>query len=91
MSDYVYGWGNNERRRQLQGRRCRIVARGSMRTVLVQFDDGDKVTTSIRALKRVGATTPLSRGTVTSEPQVQAGAAAESSVAADTAAPTTLF
>ena len=51
---YVYAWGNNARRRELQGRRCRILARGRMSTVLVEFlDNGERVTTSSRALRRV--------------------------------------
>ena len=52
---YVYAWGNNPRRRSLQGRRCRILARGRMSTVLVEFlDNGERVTTSSRALRRIG-------------------------------------
>jgi hypothetical protein len=51
---YVYAWGNNPRRRELQGRRCRIVSRGRMSTVLVEFlDNGERVTTSSRALRRI--------------------------------------
>lgn len=50
---YVYAWGNNARRAELKGRRCRIVARGRMRTVLVEFEDGERVTTSLRALRLV--------------------------------------
>jgi hypothetical protein len=51
---YVYRWGNNPRRRELKGRRCRAVARGRMNTVLVEFvDTGERVTTSSRALQRV--------------------------------------
>jgi hypothetical protein len=51
---YIYGWGNNSRRRELQGRRCRILARGRMNTVLVEFlDNGERVTTSTRALRRI--------------------------------------
>lgn len=50
---YVYAWGNNERRAQLRGRRCVIIARGSMRTVLLRFlDTGEQVTTSARAVRR---------------------------------------
>jgi hypothetical protein len=53
---YVYLWGNNARRRELQGRRCRILARGRMGTVLVEFfDNGERVSTSFRALRRVSA------------------------------------
>jgi hypothetical protein len=50
---YVYRWGNNSRRAELLGRRCRILARGRMSTVLVEFlDNGERVTTSSRALTR---------------------------------------
>jgi len=49
----VYRWGNNVRRDQLKGRRCVVLARGTMSTILVQFlDTGEKVTTSRRAVKR---------------------------------------
>lgn len=51
---YVYAWGNNERRAQLKGRRCVIEARGRMYTVLIRFlDTGEKVTTSLRALREI--------------------------------------
>jgi hypothetical protein len=53
---YIYGWGNNPRRRELQGRRCRILAHGAMNTILVEFlDNGERVTTSTRALRRIDA------------------------------------
>jgi hypothetical protein len=46
----VYRWGNNARRRELKGRPCTVVARGSMGTVLLRFTDtGELVTTSWRA------------------------------------------
>lgn len=50
---YVYAWGNNERRAALKGRPCVVLARGRMRTVLIQMvDTGEKLTTSARAIKR---------------------------------------
>jgi hypothetical protein len=49
---YVYRWRNNPRRAELYGRHCRILARGSMGTVLVQFENGELVTCSWRALRR---------------------------------------
>jgi hypothetical protein len=58
MTDYVYAWRNNDRRAALWGRRCRIVASGSLGTVLVEFEDGERVTTSRRALRRAGADAP---------------------------------
>lgn len=50
----VYAWGNNERRAELKGRRCRIVARGTrMRSVELEFENGDRVITSERAVRSV--------------------------------------
>jgi hypothetical protein len=49
----VYIWGNNPRRAELKGRRCVVLARGAMGSVLVQFlDTGEKVVTSRRAVRR---------------------------------------
>ena len=51
---YRYAWGNNPRRAELKGRRCTVEARGRMNTVLVRFlDNGERVTTSRRALREV--------------------------------------
>lgn len=53
--EYVYGWGNNPRRAELKGRRCRIVTRGRGATVLIEMTDTrERVTTSVRALRRAG-------------------------------------
>jgi hypothetical protein len=50
---YVYSWGNSPRRRELKDRRCVVLARGRMATVLVEFSDtGERVVTSRRALRR---------------------------------------
>lgn len=49
---YVYAWGNNEKRSTLKGRRCRILARGTMRSVLIEFEEGEKVVSSFRALRK---------------------------------------
>jgi hypothetical protein len=51
--DYVYRWGNNGRRRDLKGKRCRLLAQGSsMHSVLIELEDGEKVITSRRAIKK---------------------------------------
>ena len=55
MTEYVYVWRNNARRAGLYGRRCRLIASGAMGTVLVEFEDGERVTTSRRALRRISA------------------------------------
>ena len=49
---HTYAWGNNEKRVALKGRHCRVVARGRMRSVLVEFGNGERVVTSERALRR---------------------------------------
>ena len=53
MSAYplTYAWGNNPRRAELKGRRCHIVAKGRMGTVLLEFDNGERVTSSYRAVR----------------------------------------
>lgn len=49
---FVYGWGNNAKRATLKGRRCRILAGPSrMRTVLIEFENGQRETSSVRALR----------------------------------------
>ena len=54
---YTFVWGNNPRRAALKGRRCRVLARGRMGTVLVEFlDTGERVTTSHRAIRLERAT-----------------------------------
>ena len=58
MTEYVYAWRNNDRRAALYGRRCRIVASGSLGTVLLVFENGERVTTSRRALRRAGRDAP---------------------------------
>ena len=49
---HTYAWGNNEKRASLKGRHCRVVANGRMRSVLVEFENGERVVTSQRALRR---------------------------------------
>lgn len=51
--DHIYAWGNNPMRRPLKGKRCRIVASGSrMHSVLLEFEDGVRIITSVRAIRR---------------------------------------
>lgn len=48
----TFAWGNNERRAQLKGRACMVLASGALGSVLVQFlDTSEKVVTSWRALR----------------------------------------
>ena len=53
---YTFVWANNARRAELCGRRCRVLARGRMGTVLIEFvDTGERVTTSHRAIRVTGS------------------------------------
>lgn len=45
---------DNPVRAALKGQRCRILATGSLGTVLIETDGGWKGTTSRRALRRIG-------------------------------------
>lgn len=47
----VYLWGNNPVRAKLKGRRCRVLARGRMNSILVEFEDGYKTVTSRWAVR----------------------------------------
>lgn len=50
---YVFSWKNDPKRASLFGRRCRVLDRGTtLRSVLVEFEDGERVVTSARALRR---------------------------------------
>ena len=53
MLPYRFVWRNNSRRAQLYNRHCRIVTRGRMNTILVEFEDGTRVTTSGNALRKI--------------------------------------
>lgn len=48
----MYVWGNNEKRATYKGRACRILARGTMRSVLIEFENGERTITSERAIRR---------------------------------------
>lgn len=50
---YFYAWKNNEVRAALVWRPCRVVARGSLGAVLIEFEDGRRMVTSRRTLRRV--------------------------------------
>ena len=59
-----YAWGNNPVRAAIKGQRCRILARGSMGTVLIATEGGVRVTTSIRALRRLTRRQPVKTTTL---------------------------
>jgi hypothetical protein len=48
--DHVWFW--RSRLSERKGQRCRVVARGAMNSVLVEFDDGYRTVTSRWAVRR---------------------------------------
>ena len=53
---YVYTWGNNPKRKTLKGRQCRVLARGTMNSAMVEFiDNGQREVISRNAIRRVTA------------------------------------
>jgi len=49
---YTFTWKNNPVRAAWHGRRCRILASGKMNTVSIEFENGERTTTSRRALRK---------------------------------------
>ncbi len=49
----IFVWRNNEKRRLLYGKRCRVVARGKMNSALIEFEDGTREIVSRNALRKV--------------------------------------
>lgn len=62
VTEYIYCWKNNLKRTTLKGRRCRVIARGSLNSALVEFvDDGQREIISRNALRRVNSRNALRR------------------------------
>lgn len=49
---YYFAFGNNEKRATLKGRSCRIIARGTQNSRLVEFEDGQREVVSGNALRK---------------------------------------
>lgn len=52
MADFPYVWYWRKRLGERKGRRCRVLARGTMNSILVEFQDGFRVITSRYAVRR---------------------------------------
>jgi len=51
VSDYPLVWFWRSRLPERKGQRCRVLARGNMNSVLVEFEDGQRVVTSRHAVR----------------------------------------
>jgi hypothetical protein len=49
---YIYNWGNNPVRAKLKGKKCRILARGKMNSVALEFENGQQIITSANSFYR---------------------------------------
>jgi hypothetical protein len=49
---YRYAWSNNEKRRTLYGRLCRVICRGRANSALAEFENGQREVVSRNALRR---------------------------------------
>jgi len=49
---YIYQWGNNSKRVNLKGRKCRVMRRGKMNSCLVEFENGEREVISRNALRK---------------------------------------
>lgn len=49
---YIYFWANNKERAKYKGKRCRVLNGGGMSTISIEFEDGHKMATSRRAIRR---------------------------------------
>lgn len=52
---HYYAWKNNSRRAELYGRHCRIVARGTMNSIMIEFADGERCVVSRNSVRRLEA------------------------------------
>jgi hypothetical protein len=51
---YEYRWGNNQKRRTMKGRKCRVVSRGKKNSCVIEFvDNGQQEVVSRNALRKV--------------------------------------
>ena len=50
---HIYHWGNTPVRAKLKGRKCRIIATGSRTSADYEFENGDRVISSRRAVRRI--------------------------------------
>jgi hypothetical protein len=50
---HIYIWGNNAVRKKWQGKKCRILVSGGRNTCLIEFENGEHLNTSRRALRKI--------------------------------------
>lgn len=68
MQLYQFVWGNNPKRKTLQGRTCRVLCRGTMNSAYVEFtDNGQREVISRNALRRIPISQSPQSGAILAE------------------------
>lgn len=53
LNEYIFNWGNNEKRKTLKGRRCIVIKKGKMNSVLIEFlENGQREVVSRNAIRK---------------------------------------
>mgnify|MGYP006283554707 FL=1 len=61
---YVFAWKNNPKRAAMHNRRCRVLARGSLNSCLIEFtDNSQREIISRNALRKQNPSAPNHRQT----------------------------
>lgn len=42
LTEYIFAWGNNEKRKALKGRKCVRIATGKKNSIMIRFTDNDQ-------------------------------------------------
>ena len=48
----IYSWKNNEKRKLLYGKKCRIISRLKKNSIVVEFEDGSRECVSAYSLRK---------------------------------------
>ena len=52
---YYYAWKNNGKRMTMYRRKCRVIARGRMNSILIEFENGQREIVSRNSIRRAKA------------------------------------
>jgi len=49
---YIFSWKNNEKRKTMYGRRCKIISRGKMNSIKIEFENGQQEIVSGNSIRK---------------------------------------
>ena len=53
VQTHRYNWANNDKRKSLKNRLCRIISTGAKGSILVEFEDGQREIVSRRSVRKI--------------------------------------